>query len=91
VDRPTRKSEKKAGVPAEDRATAAGYTTAARSGQMFGGPVTGAFLEAGGPWLAGPFVLAGSVKIVYDLAVYQRFRRLKPPEERVPESSSLVG
>jgi MFS family permease len=91
MDVPTRQSYTQAVIPAEDRATAAGYTTAARSGQMFGGPVTGAFLEAGGPWLAGPFVLAGSVKIVYDLAVYQRFRRLKPPEERVPESSSLVG
>jgi MFS family permease len=86
MDVPTRQSYTQAVIPTEDRATAAGYTTAARSAQMFGGPVTGAFLEAGGPWLAGPFILAGSVKIVYDVAVYSRFRRLRPPEETAPRT-----
>lgn len=81
MDVPTRQSYTQAVVPPTDRAAAAGYTTAARSAQMFGAPVTGAFLGAGGPWLAGPFVLAGSVKIAYDLALYRRFRRIPPPEE----------
>ena len=31
--------------------------------------------------IAAPFALAGSVKIVYDLAIYRRFRKLRPPEE----------
>lgn len=82
MDVPTRQSYTQAVVPIDARAAAAGYTTAARSAQMFGAPVTGAFLGAGGPWLAGPFVLAGSVKVAYDLLLYRRFRRLPPPEER---------
>ncbi|MGA8537843.1 MAG: WD40 repeat domain-containing protein, partial [Thermoplasmata archaeon] len=38
-------------------------------------------VAAGGPWVAAPFALAGCVKIGYDVAVYSRFRRLRPPEE----------
>ena len=41
MDVPTRQSYMQAVVPAEDRAAAAGYTTAARSCQAFGAPVTG--------------------------------------------------
>ena len=82
MDVPTRQSYLQAVVPPEDRAAAAGYTTAARSCQAFGAPVTGSFLAAGGPWVAAPFALAGCVKIGYDVAVYGRFRRLRPPEER---------
>jgi len=82
MDVPTRQSYTQAIVPDEDRAAAAGYTTAARSCQAFGAPVTGAFLSAGGPWIAAPFALAGCVKIGYDVAVYSRFRTLRPPEER---------
>ncbi len=81
MDVPTRQSYMQAVVPPEDRAAAAGYTTAARSCQAFGAPVTGSFLAAGGPWVAAPFALAGCVKIGYDVAVYSRFRRLRPPEE----------
>ena len=82
MDVPTRQSYMQAVVPPADRAAAAGYTTAARSCQAFGAPVTGSFLAAGGPWVAAPFALAGLVKIGYDLAVYGRFRHLRPPEER---------
>jgi MFS family permease len=81
MDVPTRQSYMQAVVPAEDRAAAAGYTTAARSCQAFGAPVTGSFLAAGGPWVAAPFALAGCVKIGYDVAIYSRFRELRPPEE----------
>lgn len=75
MDVPTRQSYVQSIVRPTERTAAAGYTTAGRSGQALGAPITGAFLEAGGPWLAGPFVLAGSIKIVYDLALYRRFRR----------------
>ncbi|MGA8663955.1 MAG: MFS transporter [Thermoplasmata archaeon] len=81
MDVPTRQSYTQAVVPAEDRAAAAGYTTAARSCQAFGAPVTGSFLSVGGPWVAAPFALAGLVKTGYDVAIYFRFRRLRPPEE----------
>lgn len=32
-------------------------------------------------WSA-PFVLAGGLKIFYDLALYRSFRAVKPPEEQ---------
>jgi hypothetical protein len=88
MDVPTRQSYTQALVPPEEGAAAAGYTTAARSAQALGAPVTGLFLAAGGPWLAGPFALAGSVKIAYDLALYGAFRRVRPPEERTPPRPS---
>ncbi|MFI5415541.1 MAG: MFS transporter, partial [Candidatus Lutacidiplasmatales archaeon] len=81
MDVPTRQSYLQAMVPPGDSAATAGYTTAARSCQAFGPPVTGVFLAAGGPWLAAPFALAGSVKIGYDVMVYSKFRRRRPPEE----------
>lgn len=90
MDVPTRQSYMQAVVPPEDRAAAAGYTTAARSCQAFGAPVTGSFLAAGGPWVAAPFALAGCVKIGYDVAVYSRFRRLRPPEEIVGRPDASV-
>lgn len=31
--------------------------------------------------VSAPLYLAGSLKIVYDLALYGRFRHVKPPEE----------
>jgi len=91
MDVPTRQSYMQAVVPPQDRAAAAGYTTAARSCQAFGAPVTGSFLAAGGPWVAAPFALAGCVKIGYDVAVYGRFRRLRPPEESVGGAGSKGG
>jgi hypothetical protein len=32
-----------------------------------------------------PFVIAGSLKIVYDLLLYRSFRSLRPPEEMAGE------
>ena len=81
MDVPTRQSYTQAIVPKEEGAAAAGYTTAARSAQAFGGPISGALFSVGGPWLSGPFALAGSVKIAYDLALFRGFRHLRPPEE----------
>jgi hypothetical protein len=34
------------------------------------------------PALGLPFLIAGSMKIAYDLAVLATFRRIRPPEER---------
>ncbi len=91
MDVPTRQSYTQAIVPPADRSAAAGYTTAARSVQALGAPVTGAFLAAGGPWTAAPFALAGGVKIVYDMAIYSRFRRHRPPEELPAPPGSSPG
>ncbi len=84
MDVPTRQSYTQAIVPREEGPAAAGYTTAARSAQALGSPVSGALFAAGGPWLEGPFAIAGSVKIAYDLALYRGFRHRRPPEEQGP-------
>jgi MFS family permease len=81
MDVPTRQSYTLAIVAPDERSAAAGATNIARSlgvavSPLIAGPL---FLTAG---LAGlPFVIAGSLKIVYDLLLYQRFRALRPPEE----------
>lgn len=82
MDVPTRQSYTQALVPRDEGAAAAGYTTAARSAQAFGSPVSGALFALGGPWLSSPFALAGAVKIAYDLALFRGFRRIRPPEEQ---------
>jgi hypothetical protein len=28
-----------------------------------------------------PFIIAGGLKIIYDLALYRSFKKVKPPEE----------
>jgi hypothetical protein len=39
--------------------------------------------------LAGPFVAAGALKIVYDLALYRLFKGVEPPDRAlVPEHRS---
>ncbi len=81
MDVPTRQSLVQGIVAPEERTAAAGYTTAARSTSALGGPVTGAFLEFGGPWLAAPFALAGATKILYDLTLFAKFRKLRTREE----------
>jgi hypothetical protein len=88
MDVPTRQSFVQAVVAPDERTAAAGYTTAARSSTALGGPITGLFLGLGGPFLVGPFLLAGSLKGAYDLALFQRFRDVVPPEERTPASRS---
>lgn len=74
MDVPTRQSYTQSVVAPADRAAAAGYTTAARSSQALGSPVTGGLVAAGGPWIAAPFVVAGVIKAGYDLALYARCR-----------------
>lgn len=81
MDVPTRQSLVQGIVAPEERTAAAGYTTAARSSAALGGPVTGAFLSLGGPWITAPFVMAGGVKVAYDAALYARFHRVAVPEE----------
>lgn len=75
VDVPARQSLVQAVVASKDRTAAASYTTAARSTSVLGAPVTGLMWAAGGPWLAGPFLLCGSVKSAYDLELYRRFHK----------------
>lgn len=81
MDVPTRQSYTMAVVDPEERSAAAGITSVARTMASAWAPlVTGVLLNAT-LWSA-PFVLAGALKIVYDLALYCSFRAIKPPEEQ---------
>jgi MFS family permease len=82
MDVPTRQSYTMAVVDPDERSAAAGVTGIARSMGAAAAPLVSAPL-VGVPALAAlPFVIAGSLKIAYDLLLYRGFRSLKPPEER---------
>ena len=82
MDVPTRQSYTMAIVAPDERSAAAGVTGIARSlgvstAPLIAGPL---FLSAS---LAGaPFVIAGGLKVLYDILLYRRFRALRPPEEQ---------
>ncbi|MBI3797112.1 MAG: MFS transporter [Deltaproteobacteria bacterium] len=81
MDVPTRHSYLMAMVAPDERSAAAGVTTVARTAASAMAPtLTGALL--GASFLSTPFFIAGGLKIIYDLALYFRFRDIKPPEEK---------
>lgn len=81
MDVPTRQSYTMAVVDADERAAAAGILSVARNGGAAAAPLfTGAILAM--PKLGLPFLLAGGIKIVYDLWIFAVFRHVKPPEEK---------
>jgi MFS family permease len=82
MDVPTRQSYTMAVVAPDERSAAAGITGIARTiGASLSPALTGLFLA--NPALLGlPFLISGSLKIIYDLSLYRSFRAMKPPEER---------
>jgi MFS family permease len=82
MDVPTRQSYVMATVRPDERSAAAGVTAVARSVGASISPSLGTILLAS-PMLMGglPFVLGGSLKIVYDLLLYRSFVKTRPPEE----------
>jgi MFS family permease len=87
MDVPTRQSYTMAVVEPDERSAAAGITGVARTTGAAVAPVVSAPLLADPALWALPFVLAGSVKIVYDVLLYRAFRAIKPPEEGSPGAS----
>jgi MFS family permease len=80
LDVPTRQSYTMAVVDADERAASAGILSVARNAGAAVAPLfTGAILAV--PTLGLPFLLAGGLKIIYDLWIFAVFRRVKPPEE----------
>jgi MFS family permease len=78
MDVPTRQSYTMALVAPDERAPAAGLTTAIRGlAQAVSPALTGIALAHAAFGL--PFFLAGGLKIVYDLALFARFRRVPLP------------
>lgn len=82
MDVPTRQSYTMAVVAPDERSAASGITSIARSIGAAFAPVISGGLLAVPALISAPFIIAGSLKIVYDLALYRQFRALKPPEER---------
>ena len=74
MDVPTRQSYVVSVVDPDERSAASGVTAIARSlGAAFSPALSGILLAV--PGLAGaPFVVAGGLKIVYDLMLFRRFR-----------------
>ena len=81
MDVPTRQSYVLAIVRPEERTYASGITNLTRNLGWAAGPfIAGAVMQHVA--LAGPLLIGGSLKIVYDVLLYRAFRKIKPPEER---------
>jgi MFS family permease len=80
MDVPTRQSYTAAVVRAEERTFAAGITNVARNvGWAASSSFSGIFMRTIS--LAAPIFIGSSLKIIYDIALFVSFRRLRPPEE----------
>jgi MFS family permease len=81
MDVPTRQSYTMAVVAPDERSAASGVTTIARSvGAALSPSLAGVFLSVPA-LLSASFYLSGGLKIIYDLLLYNSFRKVKPPEE----------
>jgi MFS family permease len=80
LDVPTRQSYTMAVVDPDERAASAGILSVARNAGAALAPLfTGAVLAV--PSLGLPFLLAGGLKVIYDLWIFALFRHVKPSEE----------
>ncbi len=80
MDVPARSSYVMAIVPPEERAAAASITAVPRSLASAAGPLLAGFL-LGMSSFGWPLVVAGGLKIAYDLLLLWMFRNVRPPEE----------
>jgi predicted MFS family arabinose efflux permease len=87
MDVPTRQSYTMAIVEPDERSAAAGVTGVARSLGVAASPLLAGPLFLTSAFIGAPFVIAGGLKIVYDLLLYRRFQAVRPPEERVAPPS----
>ncbi len=82
MDVPTRQSYTMAIVEPDERSAAAGVTGIARSLGVAASPLIAGPLFITATVAGSPFVIAGGLKILYDVLLYRRFVTLRPPEER---------
>jgi MFS family permease len=81
MDVPTRQSYVLAVVEPDERSAAAGVTGIARTTGAAISPAISAPLVASASFAGAPFVIAGGLKIVYDLSLYAAFRAHPAPGE----------
>ena len=85
MDVPTRQSYTMAIVKPEERSRVQGLINLPRSFTLAVGPsIAGYVMQFVGFSL--PFLLAGSIKALYDVLLWLTFRNVKPPEEQTPRS-----
>ena len=86
MDVPARQSYTMSVVSPDERSAASGVTAIARSvGASISPWLSGLLLARG--YFAAPFLLAGGLKIAYDLLLYRSFRAFEPPEEAALDAS----
>ncbi|HEX9300714.1 MAG TPA: MFS transporter [Casimicrobiaceae bacterium] len=85
MDVPTRGSYVMAVVSPGERAAAASITSVPRSLASAMSPLLAGYL-LGVSTFGWPLVIAGALKIVYDLSFLTIFRTVRPPEETVPKT-----
>jgi MFS family permease len=81
MDVPTRQAYTMAVVAEDERSAAAGVTGVARSVGAAVAPALSTSLLAFPMSSAAPFLIAGGIKILYDLLLYRAFARHRGPEE----------
>ena len=80
MDLPTRQSYVMAVVDPSERTAAAGVTNLTRLAAWAVSPTLAGF-AIGSLGLSFPLFFGGGIKIIYDLALFNSFRHIKPPEE----------
>src|SRR2546422_107183 len=81
MDVPTRQSYTMAMVGPEERSAAAGITGVARTTGAAIAPFFAGFMFARPALISVPFFIAGTLKVIYDLLLYNGFVAIRPPEE----------
>lgn len=82
MDRPTRQSYTMAVVKPEERTRVGGLINLPRSlTQAVSPTIASILMQFVG--LSLPFLIAGVIKSIYDVALYWTFKDIKPPEERI--------
>jgi len=81
MDVPTRQAYTMAVVRPEERSATAGITGVARTAGAAIAPLFAGLLFARPSLINAPFVIAGTLKIIYDLLLYKEFVAVRPPEE----------
>lgn len=87
MDVPTRQSYLLAIIGKEERTFASGMTTLTRNLSRIGGSALSGYIMKILA-LSGPLYIGGGIKIIYDLALFGVFRRVKPPEERAVQENT---
>lgn len=82
MDVPTRQSYTMAVVSPDERSAASGVTSVARSIGASISPILATALVGTSALASLPFLMAGGIKVLYDLLLYRSFVAVRPPEER---------